>query len=597
MPSSSSTQQTLNAFFKRKVLEDSNDDEVPKVARVESTAPVVGVAQDQPGARATVDFDAAVQRATESGSEVVLTTTTTTTTTATIKPPVREANAFDALRQSDNPMTWAALYEWRLDKIDPEHVLFDKTYVGQLCRAGKTPEEAFAERTYQHKNDSVTNPKEVGLHAAIGIFGVDAFTVQLIPGERKHAPRTEAMEWANQREIALIAERGGVLRDMNEKLQQTLNLTVGGTMGEAASMWQGIQAMSAKKWRDFQVAAQCYFEREGNLVVPFSHVEGTYRLGGVANGIKCNGNFVTNHPERMAWLQERGWVNNMAEKLWCDFQRAAQSYYDREGHLRVPQTHWENGYRLGQNLSDVRHSGQYITDRPDREAWLRARGHVDSELEARWLDFKEALTAFFNREGHVDVPQDHDEGTYKLGKGVAHVRRIACFIKSHTDRALWLFSLGFKMYCSDPAENMRRWEKLVPPGMLPATPSAPPVAPPLRRATWHDIQVLAQAYFDREGHLRVPKSHIESDYKLGNSMDGIRSQFTFVKGHPDRALWLFQRGFVMYASDHDENTRRWEKVLPPGTLPVTPPAPPVAPRSSAYDYYADSSDCDDDGPA
>ena len=108
--------------------------------------------------------------------------------------------AFDVMHHSDNPMIFAALYEWVLDKIDPAHPLYGITYVGQLVREGKTPEQAFDERTREHINNSIRQPKAAGIHWAIQNFGVASFTFHLIAGERKHAIHVEASKWANERE-------------------------------------------------------------------------------------------------------------------------------------------------------------------------------------------------------------------------------------------------------------------------------------------------------------------------------------------------------------------------------------------------------------
>ena len=137
----------------------------------------------------------------------------------------------------------AAIYEWCLDRIEPEHPLFHISYFGQVVRSGVSAQEAVDARTKEHMRASARNPKDLGLHWAIGAFGVDAFTVRVV--EIARLPRLQAMAWADARERALIAEHGGVMRDRepDAPVRQTLNLTNGG-QGDPRMIWQSIDGMS-----------------------------------------------------------------------------------------------------------------------------------------------------------------------------------------------------------------------------------------------------------------------------------------------------------------------------------------------------------------
>ena len=41
----------------------------------------------------------------------------------------------------------------------------------------------------------------------------------------------------------------------------------------------------------------------------------------------------------------------------------------------------------------------------------------------------------------------------------------------------------------------------------------------------------------------------------------LRNGGDFVRGHPDRATWLRERGFKMHTMDPTENDRRWRALL------------------------------------
>ena len=65
------------------------------------------------------------------------------------------------------------------------------------------------------------------MHAVIARFGRDKFTVRIL--HCFQGPRPKVKEWANKTERELIADCGGVLRDMepDEPIRQTFNLYPG----------------------------------------------------------------------------------------------------------------------------------------------------------------------------------------------------------------------------------------------------------------------------------------------------------------------------------------------------------------------------------
>ena len=204
------------------------------------------------------------------------------------------------------PLINAVIYEWCLDRIDPDHPLFGTSYFGQVVRAGLTTQKAFEERTTEHKNEAARDPKDVGLHWAIQAFGFNAFTVRVL--ETKCLPPVEARAWANAREIALIAEHGGVMRDRepDTPIRQTFNLTRGG-QGDPKAVWDAIEARSGVKWRKAQFYLQKYYDEKKHLRVPQSYVTPDgFALGVVVSHIRSLHIYVKGHPERLAWLKERG---------------------------------------------------------------------------------------------------------------------------------------------------------------------------------------------------------------------------------------------------------------------------------------------------
>ena len=366
------------------------------------------------------------------------------------------------------PLINAVIYEWCLDRIDPDHPLFQISYFGQIVRADLTTEQALHARTKEHKNAAARDPKDVGLHWAIQAFGADAFTVRVL--ETKCLPPVEARAWANAREIALIAEHGGVMRDRepDTPIRQTFNLTRGG-QGDPKAMWEGLEALSGVKWRKVQQYLQKYYDEKKHLRVPESYVTPDgFALGVMVHSIRSQHHYVKGHPERLAWLQERGWVASERDAKWKDVQDYLQEYYDGPGekkHLRVPQSYKApDGFAVGKVVNWIRSKHIYVKGHPERLAWLQERGWVANERDAKWEELQQYLQKYYDGPGekkHLRVPHRYKAPDgFALGKVVHSIRSQHVYVKGHPERLAWLKERGFKMHARDPVKDAERWAAL-----------------------------------------------------------------------------------------------------------------------------------------
>ena len=222
------------------------------------------------------------------------------------------------------------IYKWCLDGIDADHHLHGIVYIGQVVRVGVTSaEEALRMRTKEHVADATRNPKDLGLHWAIRVFGADALTVTIL--ETECLPHIKTMEWADKREQFHIAENGGVLRNPDRKCKQTLNLTQGG-QGNPRARWESVQARSLTRWMDVKEELETYYAVKTNLRVPRDHVtkKGT-RLGEIVHMIRSRRDYVSGHPERVEWLRARGFRMHATNAV-LDAQRWEE--VEREAHVR-----------------------------------------------------------------------------------------------------------------------------------------------------------------------------------------------------------------------------------------------------------------------
>ena len=112
--------------------------------------------------------------------------------------------------------------------------------------------------------------------------------------------------------------------------------------------------------------------------------------------------------------------------------------HQREGHCRVPRSHREQNFRLGQWVSAQRQGKDIVS--PDRRQRLDALDFVWDALAASWEEGFRLLAIYHQREGHCRVPDIHREGGYPLGRWVGTQRTTQS--KLSPDRRERLDALG-----------------------------------------------------------------------------------------------------------------------------------------------------------
>ena len=148
----------------------------------------------------------------------------------------------------------------------------------------------------------------MGLIHCLDVHGPEAFDDQVV--EWKRGPRSEVQAWANEREIALIAELGGPLRDPLARCKQTLNLTKGGKWG---CNFEAIDALRTIAWLKFKSEMQEYAECYETSLVSRDYVNRVsgYKLGQRLSGVR-QGELWRGHPDeanRVEWLESLpGWA-------------------------------------------------------------------------------------------------------------------------------------------------------------------------------------------------------------------------------------------------------------------------------------------------
>jgi len=317
---------------------------------------------------------------------------------------------------------------------------------------------------------------------------------------------------------------------------------------------------------------QSFQSREGHLLVPALHLEFGFKLGRWVRNQRFGQGLTDDRRRR---LVECGFVWDVLKASWEEGFMLLRTYYDREGHFRVPALHSESGFKLGQWVSNQRANRETLNE--DRRQRLDELGFVWDARADRWSEGFIYLQRFHAREGHSKVTQSHLEDGFKLGVWVGKQRgRREGLTK---DRRRRLDELGFVW---DPLDQ--QWEEgfsrltafqaleghcRVHPdyseggfklGVWVSTQRSKRqdltedrrlrlndlgfVWDP-RNAWWEEGFSLLRTFYAREGHFRVPALHSESGFKLGQWVSNQRANRETL--NEDRRQRLDELGFVWRA--------------------------------------------------
>ena len=271
-------------------------------------------------------------------------------------------------------------------------------------------------------------------------------------------------------------------------------------LDEIGFVWDLIQSF----WEEGFAALNKFKTREGHCRVPQGFVEGTFKLWDWVRTQRANRSKLST--ERRKRLHAVGFVWDPFDAAWEKGFAALNKFKTREGHCRVPQSFVEGTFRLGQWVSVQR--GDRYTLPPERLRRLNSIGFDWDPKETAWEKAYKALENFKSREGHCRVPDNFVKGTIRLGRWVSHQRAIRDAM---------------------PAEHRRRLTDL---GLV----------WDVLEDTWESGFAALKKFKAREGHCRVPVSHVEGTYQLGSWVHVQRvSRGTMPAEHRQR---LNATGFV-----------------------------------------------------
>ena len=192
-------------------------------------------------------------------------------------------------------------------------------------------------------------------------------------------------------------------------------------------------------WEEGFAALQLFQRREGHFEIPQKHIEAGYKLGHWVSHQRADKD--TMQAERRQRLDALGFVWDSKDAAWDKGFTALKQFKEREGNCRVSGQHIEGTYKLGQWVGMQRSRRDIMP--VERRQKLEALGFEWEPFTwtSLWEEGFAALKQFKEREGHCRVPQQHTEGTYRLGQWVANQRKKKTTMP--TDRRQRLDALGF----------------------------------------------------------------------------------------------------------------------------------------------------------
>jgi hypothetical protein len=194
------------------------------------------------------------------------------------------------------------------------------------------------------------------------------------------------------------------------------------------------------KWEYMFALLQRFIAREKTVIVPREHLEEGERLGrwvqkqrNVFKGVHGGGRLTKEQIKKLVALP--GWTWERGPDKWERGYRSLMAFQKREGHIKVPAEHIENGVRLDAwvtrqrqhfRMGRIQRQGDHVTRLERVPGWKWSESYAE-----RWDRHYTALVKFVEREGHASVPTKHVEGDAMLGQWVSNQLQRYRWLQAH----------------------------------------------------------------------------------------------------------------------------------------------------------------------
>lgn len=293
-------------------------------------------------------------------------------------------------------------------------------------------------------------------------------------------------------------------------------------------------------WRRGIEAATLYHQRHGDLRVPFTYrVPGSGAQAAEEKGWPASlaafplGQWTADArraytrgimaPERVAQLEKLGMVWSHYDVAWEDGLAAARGWAQEHGHLAAPADATHAGYRVGLFLKNARAAARRaVVHEQQRAEGLpveSAAGALSQERREQLDDIDPAWCPTWpidwQRAFHLTRQHLQAGGTLPTQPAT----QPGTVVRQGEDLGRWVRTqqLGF-----DKLTGAQQWlcEHIL--GIEPAGEDEKPKPRRSQADKWALHLAAATQYYQREGHLRVPRRHVETVIIGGGGADGGR---------------------------------------------------------------------------
>lgn len=338
--------------------------------------------------------------------------------------------------------------------------------------------------------------------------------VKVLEGLRAHdeeAVELLAIPQEPQKDVAQPSVNIGVAPEDGEEESRLLLRFAAPRDPVMVADWVSFNVIDTERqdWARGWAKLKTYVERVGNARVPYGHREGATPLGQWVAEQRRAYTAGQMTGQRARRLEQLGMVWSLADERFQENLEAAKAYYEQHWTLCAPRSATMLDRPVGQWLSNLRRPGA-LEGHPEWKAALEA---VDEgwnpSWPAEWQRHYAALRELVaDEEGQAEVLPGFTVHGMDIGKWLARQR---------TPKVWEALADG----------QRERLEQL---GIVPLAPEPEPVKPstatlgPFERG----VAALAQ-YKAREGHLKVPRGHVErlgdgTEVKLGVFLSNSKSR-------------------------------------------------------------------------
>ncbi len=209
--------------------------------------------------------------------------------------------------------------------------------------------------------------------------------------------------------------------------------------------------MKAHIWEEKYILAKNYFEKNGNLLVKNDYVVNNIRLGRWLD-TQRNDHFNNKlSKEKIDKLNNIGMVWHKFNEQWDRNFSLAKNYFETNRNLLIPSRYSTDGVNLGMWISDQRKSYKrgYLNDYRIKK--LNSIGMIWDELDYNWKQQYNFAQSFYNKYGHLFIPQDYELNSFKIGKWLSTQKSEYKRGNLNTERITLLESIG--MIWDFPPQN------------------------------------------------------------------------------------------------------------------------------------------------